>query len=121
VHTKSATSLPFPIPKPNMTPPLRPLTKDQWVLGLSNYHKSPSPTLRQERTDDFPSPPHPHLQKDVWEAVFDKLVKHNVFQAHWTENGKYNLMVSLGDCDLEKVIGKIREGLVLKGLEGLSL
>jgi hypothetical protein len=99
-----------------MTPPLRPLTKDQWVLGLSNYYKSPSPTLRQE----LPSPS-THLQKDVWEAVFDKLVKHNVFQAHWTENGKHNLMVSLEDCNLEKMIGKIREGLVVKGLEGLSL
>jgi hypothetical protein len=94
-----------------MTPPLHPLTKDQWVLGLSNYYKSPSPTLRQE----------PHLQKDVWEAVFDKLLKHNAFQAHWTENGKYNLMVSLEDCDLEKMVGKIREGLLLKGMEGLSL
>jgi hypothetical protein len=101
-----------------MTPPLRPLTKDQWVLGLSNYYKSPSPTLRQE----LPPPHlHLHLRKDVWEAVFDKLVKHNVFQVHWTENGKYNLMVSLQDCDLEKMIGKIREGLAIKGLEGLSL
>jgi uncharacterized protein (UPF0262 family) len=99
-----------------MTPPLRPLTKDQWVLGLSNYYKSLSPTLRRE----LPSPS-THLQKDVWEAVFDKLVKHNVFQAHWTENGKYNLMVSLEDCNLEKMIGKIREELVVKGLEGLSL
>ena len=53
--------------------------------------------------------------------MFDKLVKHNVFQAHWTENGKYNLMVSLEDCNLEKMIGKIREELVVKGLEGLSL
>jgi uncharacterized protein (UPF0262 family) len=99
-----------------MTPPLRPLTKDQWVLGLSNYYKSPSPTLREELP-----PPNLHLQKDVWEAVFDKLVRHNVFQAHWTENGKYNLMVSLEDCDLKKMIGKIKEGLVLKGIGGLSL
>jgi hypothetical protein len=99
-----------------MTPPIRPLTKDQWVLGLPNYYKSSSPTLRQEL-----SSPDLHLQKDVWEAVFNKLVKYNVFLAHWTENGKYNLMVSLEDCDLERMIAKVREGLVLKGMEGLSL
>jgi hypothetical protein len=86
-----------------MTPLLVPLTKDQWVLGLSDYY------------------PTPRLDVEIWEAVFDKLVRYNVFQAHWSGNGKYNLIVSLEELDLRGVIEKIREELAVKAIEGLRL